>query len=215
MKKFLFLSLALSGLCACTTPEEDTQIKLFWLEQIMQLMPKQPHMAPLPPHPLPPLQEEPPDPSLAQEQPPRPEETVSLSKSSLTPQTQSPEKKPESAANVRSQFLEITLEDSSRVNHLKSNASLKERQAMQRALENVKQSNQQALHDIGIMFDGDTQAQAFAIVSKSEKILQRTANTSMNYQNYLNAQHKILQEQEAQLNQLMRQNAYKLRRIRG
>ncbi len=117
-------------------------------------------------------------------------------------------------ATPQNQFMEITIEDT-RINKFKSNAPLKDRQAMQRAIERVKQSNQQALQDIGTMFDGDTQAQAFAIVTKSEKILMRTANTSNTYQNYLNAQRKILQEQDAQLNQLMRQNAYKLRRIRG
>ena len=51
-------------------------------------------------------------------------------------------------AATQKTFLEITLEDT-RVNKLKSNAPLKDRQAMQRAIERVKQSNQQALQDIG------------------------------------------------------------------
>lgn len=208
MKKILFLLLAVCGVCACTTPEEDAQIKLFWLEQVMQLMPQKARPVPLPPAPLPiQIQEESP---AEQEQKMPPVAVEPVAKITV------PAAKPVTAARAQSQFIEITLEDTNRrVNRLKSNAPLKERQAMQRAIERVKQSNQQALHDIGTMFDGDTQAQAFAIVSQSEKILLRAANTSTNYQNYLNAQRKILQEQETQLNQLMRANAYKLRRVRG
>ncbi len=214
MKKILFLLLVVCSVCACTTPEEDAQIKLFWLEQMMQFMPKQARPGVLPPQPLPvfPPQE---DPSgFVQEQPagPKTQETAQPAAKTVV----STAKKPAATHRASSQFMEITLEDANRrVTKLKSNASLKDRQAMQRAIENVKQSNQQALRDIGTMFDGDTQAQAFAIVAKSEKILMRTANTSINYQNYLNAQRKILQEQDAQLNQLMRANAHKLRRVRG
>ena len=212
MKKFLFLLIAISSLCACTTPEEDAQIRLFWLEQIMQLMPKQERPA-LPPQPLPVIPDE--ETLPVQEEPSIPEEiAVEPQAPAAQPNADLASKKPTTARHSQTQFIETTLEDS-RVNKLKSNASLKDRQAMQRAIERVKQANQQALQDIGIMFDGDTQAQAFVIVSKSEKVLTRTANTSNNYQNYLNAQRKILQEQDQQLNQLMRQNAYKLRRIRG
>ena len=219
MKKFLFL-LALTGsLCACTTPEEDAQIKLFWMEQLMRIMPKQAQPAPFPPQPFPispagqnseQFQQFPP-----QEQSPLPEEGTSQPSDDTQQVPQPPmASKPVTPKRTQTQFLEITMEDS-RINKLKSNAPLKERQAMQRSIERVKQSNQQALHDIGIMFDNDTQVQAFVIISKAEKILLRAANTSSNYQNYLNAQHKILQEQDDKLNQLMRQNAYKLRHIRG
>lgn len=214
MKKLLFL-LAVCGLYACTTPEEDAQIKLFWLEQIMQVMPKQARPAPLPPQPLPVLPAEEEQPAPAQQQVAATPTESTPPASAKQPNTVSTATKPTvTRRNPQNQFIEITVEDT-RVNKFKSNAPLKDRQAMQRAIERVKQSNQQALQDIGAMFDGDTQAQAFAIVTKSEKILMRTANTSNTYQNYLNAQRKILQEQDAQLNQLMRQNAYKLRRIRG
>jgi len=195
----------------------------------MRILPQQARPAPLPPHPLPVIPEEetpqqPQDPltpqqpdQAIQEQPLLPENETIPSQNPVEQAANTaprPTPKPQVAQRTQSQFIEITMEDS-RVNKFKSNAPLKERQAMQRAIDRVKQSNQQALRDIGAMFDGDTQAQAFAIVAKSEKILVRTANTSNNYQNYLNAQRKILQEQEAQLNQLMRQNAYKLRRIRS
>ncbi len=311
MKKLLFLLLAVCGVYACTTPEEDAQIKLFWVEQLMQVMPKQAFPAPLPPQPLPAIPTEEEQTAPAEEQfAATPTETTQQTANKPAPATPAA-KRPrvikamlfvsptcprcqrlkrdgwvaqfedkyagkislteydlsipkneqllqnmmrkhnlqrvayptlfiagnvvqgyplnadpvvkkvlanagwdKVAAAPTQQFMEITIEDT-RINKLKSNATLKDRQAMQRALERVKQSNQQALNDIGVMFDGDTQAQAFAIVTKSEKILMRTANTSNTYQNYLNAQRKILQEQETQLNQLMRQNAYKLRRIRG
>ena len=210
MKKFLFLLTIAVGLCACTTPEEDAQIKLFWLEQMMQFMPHPPRPVQPLPAPVQPPTEPPLLPDEVATQPTQQNTPTANQQSAVSTTAKQP-----SARRAQSQFLEITLEDTTRVNPLKSNAPLKERQAMQRALENVKQANQQALRDIGIMFDGDTQAQAFAIVAKSEKILMRTANTSNNYQNYLNAQRKILQEQDQQLNQLMRQNAYKLRRIRS
>lgn len=313
MKKYLLLALAVCGVCACTTPEEDAQIKLFWMEQIMQVMPKSNLRMPNPqPQPSVVPQEEQ-TPVLPDEIAAQPQETSFSVKTSVeTPKTATA-KTPkiveamlfvspscprcqrlkqdrwadkfqaqyqgkirlteydlsiskndtllqnmmrkyklsqvsyptlfiaghvvqgyplnadpvvkqvlakqgwdQVAQASKHQFMEITLEDTNRrVNRVKSNAPLKERQAMQRAIERVKQSNQQALQDIGIMFDGDTQAQAFSIVSRSEKLLLRTANTSMNYQNYLNAQQKILQDQETQLNQLMRANAYKLRRVRG
>lgn len=220
MKKVLFLLWIIGSICACTTPEEDAQIKLFWMEQILQLMPQQARPMPLPPQPLPVMPEEEiqQQPQVPAEQPPVPEDLATqpqaATEQSATHQTASvPVPKPQ-VHRSQNQFIEITMEDA-RVKKTKSSAPLKDRQAMQRAIERVKQSNQQTLTDIGTMFDGDTQAQAFAIVAKSEKILMRVANTSNTYQNYLNAQRKILQEQEAQLNQLMRQNAYKLRRIRG
>ena len=216
MKNFLFLLVAMGSVCACTTPEEDAQIKLFWLEQIMQFMPQPTRPMPLPPPSFDPVPVEE-EPALVE----KPQADVSGETAPTGPEKPAEQpvvatvsKKPTGPHNNSSQFIEITMEDT-RVNKYKSNAPLKERQAMQRALERVKQSNQQALQDIGMMFDGDTQAQAFAIVSKSEKILIRTANTSNTYQNYLNAQRKILQEQDQQLNQLMRANAYKLRRIRS
>ncbi|MBO5910936.1 MAG: hypothetical protein J6Q05_01900 [Elusimicrobiaceae bacterium] len=225
MKKFLFLLLLSGSLYACTTPEEDAQIKLFWFEQLMQIMPQQarPTSQEVQPFPVIMDEEKTEPPALEEEetstQLPETQETQPVT----APEQNAPDtvvkndsKKITVAQRPQGQFLEITMEDVTRnVNQFKNNAPLKERQAMQRAIENVKQSNQQALRDIGTMFDGDTQAQAFSIISKSEKVLLRLANTSTSYENYLNAQRKILQEQDAQLNQLMRANAYKLRRVRG
>ena len=213
MRKYLFLLLAVGTAAACTTQEQNEQIQLFWAQQLMQLMPQAAAHAMVPP--LPNVQSEIPS-QVETEIPATPLQPATDSQSlqakavNKTTTARTPARRPQS------QFMEITMEDSSRVNKFKSNAPFKERQDMQRAIENVKQSNQQTLQDIGTMFDGDTQAQAFAIVSKSEKILLRAANVSMSYPTYLNAQRKILQEQEQQLNQLMKQNAYKLnRRIRG
>lgn len=214
MKKYLFLLLAVGTAAACTTQEQDAQIQLFWAQQLMQLMPQTSTQAMVPP--LPNMQAqftsqvETESPATPAVQPTTDSQSLQAKAVNKTTTARTPNRR------SQSQFMEITMEDSSRVNKFKSNAPFKERQAMQRAIENVKQSNQQTLQDIGTMFDGDTQAQAFAIVSKSEKILLRAANVSMSYPTYLNAQRKILQEQEQQLNQLMQQNAYKLnRRARG
>ena len=259
MKKLLFLGLILCAVWACTKPEEDSQIKRFWTEQMRQLFsqpadPVSPLPQPVPaapeedlsqqseitqeteePQPLETTQQ----PQTPQEPAPTPQESpasteqeASLPQPSVPPAAVPPTaapavasaprisktavaSKPKKPQHTDYQFIEIVLEDSSHINNFKSNAPIEERRAMQRAIERVKRSNQQALEDIGTMFDGDTQAQAFAIVSNSEKILFRTANVSSNYQNYLNAQKKILQEQDRMLNQLMRANASKIRQIRG
>ncbi len=111
------------------------------------------------------------------------------------------------------QFMEIIMEDERPVKNFK--ASAKDRQAMQKALTQVEQANQQAVNDIGTMFGSDTQAAAFAITSRTERLLRNQIAFSATYQAYLSTQKKILAVQERNLNDLMRQNAGKLKNIRG
>lgn len=48
MKKYVGLLLVASGLWACTSPEQDAQIQLFWAQQMMKIMQKRmPQQAPL------------------------------------------------------------------------------------------------------------------------------------------------------------------------
>lgn len=111
------------------------------------------------------------------------------------------------------QFMEIIMEDERPVKNFK--ASAKDRQAMQKALAQVEQANQQAVNDIGTMFGSDTQAAAFAITSRTERLLRNQLASSATYQAYLSTQKKILAVQEKNLNDLMRQNAKNIRSIRG
>ena len=109
------------------------------------------------------------------------------------------------------QYMEITMEDDGLV---KGKAPLKDRQAMQRAIEKVQKDNEKTLQDIGQMFGNATQAQAFAITSSTEKTLRQKASTSVSLQAYLTAQKQLLAQQEQNLNKLMQENARFLRDIR-
>lgn len=109
------------------------------------------------------------------------------------------------------QYMEITMEDDGLV---KGKAPLKDRQAMQRAIEKVQQDNEKTLQDIGQMFGNATQTQAFAITSNTEKALRQKAAASASLQAYLTAQKQLLAQQEQNLNKLMQENARFLRDIR-
>ena len=114
------------------------------------------------------------------------------------------------------QFMEITLEeDTPPVSKINTKAPDKDKAIIQRALENARAANQKTLKDIGKIFGSDTQAEAYGIVSKTEKLLQNTAQTSESAQKYLTVQEKILQQQEQMLNKVMQSHAKNLRAIRG
>lgn len=109
------------------------------------------------------------------------------------------------------QFMEITMEDPSGA--IKGKAPLKDRKAMQQALDKVLQENQTALQDIGQMFGASTQAEAFAITTKTEKALRQKATQSTSLQEYMQAQRQLLKQQEQSLNKLMQANTQFLRNI--
>ncbi len=109
------------------------------------------------------------------------------------------------------QFMEITLEDPSGA--IKGKAPLQDRQAMQQALNKVLQENQTAVQDIGHMFGTGTQAEAFAITTKTEKALRQKAAQSASLQEYMQAQKQLLKQQEQSLNKLMQANTQFLRDI--
>ncbi len=110
------------------------------------------------------------------------------------------------------QYMEITMEDPSGV--VRGKAPLKDRHAMQQAIEKVQKDNEKTLQDIGQMFGNATQAQAFAITSATEKALRQKAAASTSLQAYLAAQKQLLAQQEQNLNKLMQENAHFLRDIR-
>ncbi len=106
-------------------------------------------------------------------------------------------------------FMEITLDDSP-ITTGKGKASAQDRQAMARALEKIQQDNQKTLQDIGVAFGRETQADAFAIISNSEKAMKRAAGESDSLADYLKAQRDLLKQQERDLNQLMQNNAWRI-----
>ena len=111
------------------------------------------------------------------------------------------------------QFMEIIMEDEHPVKN--KLASARDLRAMQLALATVERANQQTVTDIGSMFGSDTQAAAFAITSRTERLLRYQTSSSASYKSYLATQQKLLALQEKNLNDLMRQNAKNIRSIRG
>ena len=212
MKKYTLLILVGCALMGCTDAEQDEKIRSFWMQQIMQFLP-QPQVPPAPVEPQAPVADEQ---TVA-----RPEDnTKTQTQNPQTPEVP-PQPAPLSKPRVKRQadpyqFMEITMEDeTAKVARVNTKVSAKDRAHIQQALENVRLSNQKTLKDIGQMFGPETQAQAFAIVARVEKVLQTSALNSESVQKYLNAQDRALKEQEKLLNQLLRNNARNLHSIRG
>ncbi|MBR5151534.1 MAG: hypothetical protein IKW71_01725 [Elusimicrobiaceae bacterium] len=113
------------------------------------------------------------------------------------------------------QYMEIIMEDSPQAQVQNAKASARDRRAIQLAFAGVQRNNQATLDDIGAMFGNDTQAQAFAIIARTERLLKKKASSSPNFQTYLTMQKNLLAMQEKDLNQLMRQHARNLRTIKG
>ena len=113
------------------------------------------------------------------------------------------------------QYMEIIMEDSTKAPKKNTRASAKDTKAIQLALASVEKNNQATLSDMGAIFGEDTKAQAYVIISRTERLLRNKALSSPDYKTYLATQKALLQAQEKELNQLMRQNAGRLRSIRG
>ncbi len=115
-----------------------------------------------------------------------------------------------------SQYMEIIMEDTQANTPRKNTkASASDNKAIQAALAEVVKNNQSTLNDLGSLFGENAKAEAYAIMTRTEKQLRSKAATSPNYKTYLATQKALLQLQEKQLNQLMQQNAKNLRAIRG
>ena len=117
------------------------------------------------------------------------------------------------ARQAPTQYMEIIMEDNTPVKN--STAPAKDRRAMQKALASIQQSNQQIVTDIGTMFGHETQAAAFAITARTERLLKNKMADSPNYKTYASFEKKLMSLQERDLNDLMRQNAKNIRAIRG
>ncbi len=113
------------------------------------------------------------------------------------------------------QYMEIIMEDTNQTQRTNTKASPRDSRAMQLALASVEKNNQAVLNDMGSLFGEDTKAQAYIIISRTERLLRNKASSSPDYKTYLATQKNLLQLQEKELNELMRQNAKKLRSTRG
>ena len=113
------------------------------------------------------------------------------------------------------QYMEIIMEDAPKTPKKNTRASARDSRAIQLALASVEKNNQATLADMGSFFGEDTKAQAYAIISRTERLLRKKASSSPDYKTYLATQKSLLQIQEKELNELMRQNAKNLRSVRG
>ena len=113
------------------------------------------------------------------------------------------------------QFMEIIMEDTPKTPKKNTRASARDSRAIQLALASVEKNNQATLADMGSIFGEDTKAQAYAIISRTERLLRNKAAVSPDYKTYLTTQKSLLQIQEKELSELMRQNAKRLRSVRG
>ncbi len=202
MKKLILFPLTALLLCACTTKEQEQQIRLFWLQQYAEVLTKQ----------------------LAQQQTNDPDFNDFLSKIKSMPSanktagqlpgqpetTSNTQPRPATPRKPAPQIMEVTLDTDA----LPGRATQEDRVKMKRALEAVQLSNQSTLNDIAATFGDNVKYQAFLLTADTERKLKKAASSSADFNAYLAAQNKLLQTQNQKLNQLMQQNASSIKNIR-
>ena len=204
MKKNLLIICAICLFAAgCTKPEQDAKIKMFWLEQYMNLMAKltaaqtkldvhssqdisnKLHEA---------LQ------NLHTQTPDKPQPAAA---SSAAP-------KPRPAAKKLPEMLEVTLDEEA----LPGKAPLQERILMKKAWNEAQLDNHDFLQDLQDMFGEDVKVKAFLITSQTETALKKEAAKAPSYQAYLVQHKKLVQAQTAALQQLMQENKKSIKHIK-
>ena len=206
MKKYFFCLILPLLMAGCANEGQQEEVLSFWKAKLGAFLPK------------PPLEQ----PTVVPELPAEPE-VVKEETPSEVPPTATPENAPKQLAQksakrqvVSHQYMEIVMEEEpAKIAKKNTRVSAKDRAFIQRALERARQSNQSTLRDIGQIFGPETQAQAFAIVARSENVLQTSAQTVGSAQKYLDLQDKVMRQQEQLLNKLMQSNARNLRAVRG
>lgn len=207
-------------LCACTSPEQDAQIRLFWIQQYAKLMASKAEKQ---------LQNAADNPQLRQaiqllqaqlqtqmsasQTPAENAQTGPSTKNSVqqpaaAPKTQTAQ--PARKAKPAPQIMDVTLDNES----LPGKASAQDRAKMKKALEEVQLSNQSTLNDIATAFGEEVKYQAFLLTAETERKLKQAAAKSANYAAYSATQKRLLQAQNKALNQLMQQNAHNLKNLR-
>ena len=82
------------------------------------------------------------------------------------------------------QFMEIIMEDTPKARKINTKASARDSRAMQLALAKVEQNNQATLADMGALFGENAKAQAYVIISRTERLLRNKASSSPDYKTY-------------------------------
>ncbi len=189
MKKqhfFIFIAAALFA-AGCTSPEQDQQIRLFWMQQYSNLMMKTMGRK-APAVPLMPAERSATRQTFAQQ----------------PPQTRKP-------AAPQPQLMDVTLETDA----LPGKAPLADRKRMKRAWDAVQLSNQKTLEDIHSTFGEQVKNKAFVLTAQTEKQLKKEAREAATFAAYFARQRDLLTKQEQALTQLMTQNRHNIKKLKN
>lgn len=185
MKKYILLPLAAIILAGCTTKEQDQQIRAFWMEQYMNVMVKM----------------------MSKKM----ENLPQAARQRLeAQQPRAGQNTPQPRPAPQPQIMEVTLDTDA----LPGRAPHADRVRMKRALEAVQISNQNTLSDIAVTFGNNVKTQALVLTAGTERQLKQAAANSANFAAYFSVQQQLLAQQEQKLNQLMKQNAGSIKKIR-
>ena len=190
MKKqhfFIFIAAALVA-AGCTSPEQDQQIRLFWLQQYTNLMMKMSGNIP----------------SRAAHRIP--------SVNTPAPDAYAPRKDaaPRKETDPHPQLIDVTMETDA----LEGKASHQDRVRMKRAWNAVQSSNQKTVEDIGTAFGEQVKAKAFIITANTEKQLKEEAKNAADFSSYFARQQELLAKQEQDITQLMTQNRSRIKKLK-
>lgn len=184
-KQHLLFFIAAALAAGCTSPDQDQQIRLFWMQQSANLMTKA-------------------LPKLPQTSLPRPSDANRAE----TLRTQ--QAAPKAPARPQPQVIDVTLETDA----LPGQAPYAERVRMKRAWDAVQISNQKTLDDIATAFGEQVKDSAFIITTNTEKQLKQAARRSPNFAAYFAQQQELLKKQEQDLNTLMAQNRTRIKTLK-
>lgn len=208
-KTYLFILCTGLVLAGCTSKEQDEKIKVFWGNQLFDVMMKASAKNPAMLQKNMPL-------SVVQSASVRPQHVMSDKTNHMTGNistvnthgnvtTQNASKTPQV------QVLDVTTEE----DILPGKAPYAERVRMTSALGHVQENNQAILKDLQSTFGEEVKNSAFYITLDTERKLKKEAATALNYKAYVARQTQILAEQDKAIKQLMQQNKSSLRRIKN
>jgi len=190
-KHFLFICAAVL-LAGCTSPEQDQEIRMFWMQQYSNVMMKKLSRGGAALRPV--HSQMPPAPAAAE-----PEAANGTYG-----------KKPAPKANPQPQLIDVTIETDA----LPGKAPLADRKRMKRAWDAVQLSNQKTLEDINAAFGEQVKNKAFILTANTEKQLKKEAKEAANFAAYFARQRDLLTKQEQALTQLMTQNRNSIKKLK-
>ncbi|MGN0024871.1 MAG: hypothetical protein ACI351_05510 [Candidatus Avelusimicrobium sp.] len=189
MKKqsfFIFIAAALLT-AGCTSPEQDQQIRLFWLQQYTNLMMKKSGRTPS-------------------------DTTRRMPTTTMLPAAQAPRQEvtPRQEMAPQPQLIDVTMETDA----LNGKAPFQDRVRMKRAWNAVQAVNQKTVEDIGTAFGEQVKTKAFIITTNTEKQLKQEAKNATDFASYFARQQELLAKQEKDITQLMTQNRGHIKKLK-